>query len=420
MERKILRTAIFIAMSFLPFLASCKKEAEKDKGPKAVLISIDKTDAELEMYSELRLEATVYPTEQKFTVNWKSEDKGVATVDAEGVVRGVSLGTVKIKASVAGLAKTAECMVNIKRASVFIKLDKQELSMEYGSTYTLKPSLSKNFENIEVKWSSSNENVATVDNNGKVTARKPGNTVIKVEVPDGFFSPVSAECNLEVYHNYIENGVNFGRGKRIGGLVWAPVNCGYEPSREGYRGFELGKYYQWGRKAGHPYPAEKKVVGPVDEQADEYYSEHFVVTSYEDYYYWLEGEPDSSRWNAGTEDNPIKTENDPCPEGWRVPTAKELRQLVKYYKRKTKKSDYYIAEFKDSDGGALSLPAAGYLLQTGEGSGREQASCIYWSSSLDFNLYRKFAVSISATFSDVFTKRPAEGGTIRCILEQHR
>ena len=36
---------------------------------------------------------------------------------------------------------------------------------------------------------------------------------------------------------------------------------------------------------------------------------------------------DDKLWNSGTESEPIKTENDPCPDGWRVPTSVELETL---------------------------------------------------------------------------------------------
>ena len=36
-------------------------------------------------------------------------------------------------------------------------------------------------------------------------------------------------------------------------------------------------------------------------------------------------------WNSGSEELPVKTTNDPCPEGWRVPTNAEQRSLVNAY-----------------------------------------------------------------------------------------
>lgn len=36
---------------------------------------------------------------------------------------------------------------------------------------------------------------------------------------------------------------------------------------------------------------------------------------------------DGKAWNSGTEENPIKTANDPCPNGFRIPTVTELQKL---------------------------------------------------------------------------------------------
>ena len=46
-----------------------------------------------------------------------------------------------------------------------------------------------------VKWSSSNEKVATVDQNGKITALSSGTAVITAELPDG----TKATCTVTVY-----------------------------------------------------------------------------------------------------------------------------------------------------------------------------------------------------------------------------
>jgi uncharacterized protein (TIGR02145 family) len=33
--------------------------------------------------------------------------------------------------------------------------------------------------------------------------------------------------------------------------------------------------------------------------------------------------PDATLWNSGTDQNPVKSVNDPCPDGWRIPTEAE-------------------------------------------------------------------------------------------------
>ena len=124
-----------------------------------------------------------------------------------------------------------------------------------------------------------------------------------------------------------EYGVNHGQGVEIDGVVWAPVNCGYHETD-----YKYGKLYQWGRKYGQGYDSSDASVpsivsGPVslstgqsEPNSDKYYSNSSSP------YDWVSPQ-DSTLWNSGTEANPVKTEYDPCPEGWRVPTLAELNGL---------------------------------------------------------------------------------------------
>ena len=55
---------------------------------------------------------------------------------------------------------------------------------------------------------------------------------------------------------------------------------------------------------------------------------------------WFD-KPDETLWNKGTEDNPIKSLYDPCPDGWRVPTLKELCSgITNFNNINTKKRTY--------------------------------------------------------------------------------
>lgn len=44
-----------------------------------------------------------------------------------------------------------------------------------------------------------------------------------------------------------EYGINHGQGIEVGGVIWAPVNCGYKAATADSKGFPYGKLYQWGR-----------------------------------------------------------------------------------------------------------------------------------------------------------------------------
>ena len=72
-----------------------------------------------------------------------------------------------------------------------VKLDKTSLTLTKGKTYTLKTTVTGT--NKTVSWSSSNSSVASVDKNGKVTAKAKGTATITAKV-DG----VSASCKVTV------------------------------------------------------------------------------------------------------------------------------------------------------------------------------------------------------------------------------
>ena len=157
---------------------------------------------------------------------------------------------------------------------------------------------------------------------------------------------IMPEVKLAQPGDYVdEYGVNHGQGTKIGETVWAPVNCGYHATD-----FKYGKLYQWGRKYGQGY--EGKLYDINGKAAGDYSDatvptieeggvsviigqhknkENVFFTSTSEFYYdWLCAQ-DSKLWNSGSESAPMKTEYDPCPEGWRVPTYAELDELNNNY-----------------------------------------------------------------------------------------
>lgn len=77
-----------------------------------------------------------------------------------------------------------------------VSLDPTTLTLTEGKSFTLIAKIAPtNADNKGVKWSSSNSSVATVDDNGKVTAVKEGSAIITVTTTDGGFT---ASCNVTV------------------------------------------------------------------------------------------------------------------------------------------------------------------------------------------------------------------------------
>ena len=141
------------------------------------------------------LTATVSPEDaMDKSVQWNSDNPSIATVDQNGKVTAINGGRAKITASAGGF--TASCTVicvNIPVTAVV--LNKTSLSLAKGSSKKLTATVSpSDATDNTVKWSSDNPSVATVDQNGQVTAVNAGNAVITASAGD-----IAATCEVSVF-----------------------------------------------------------------------------------------------------------------------------------------------------------------------------------------------------------------------------
>jgi uncharacterized protein YjdB len=153
------------------------------------------------------LEYKILPENSDETdVVWESDNPEVATVSEDGQVVANGVGTTTVRCYIEtnpNLSST--CTVNVKgrEESKEVKVSgitlnpSEGLNLVEGNsskiTATVVPS---NATNSSVKWVSSSSDVATVDDNGNVTALKAGSTTITCTAVDG--SGVSAVCPVTV------------------------------------------------------------------------------------------------------------------------------------------------------------------------------------------------------------------------------
>lgn len=319
-----------------------------------------------------------------------------------------------------------------------IFLDKTSLTMYPETSYTLVADI----DPVEVTyptltWSSSNNAVAIVDQTGKITTVSDGTATITALAIGG----VSATCTVTVksattttVKDYIVDGQNYGPGIKIGQTIWAPVNCGYEPATADYKGYPYGKLYQWGRKYGQGYdyqdasfPSGDNLVSepvmPSDgqsvENADKFYRSSASP------YDWSKVQKDDF-WNDGTEDNPIKTQYDPCPNGWRVPTYKELIELDTDNYKYTSESEsiLFSGDYDFIDGVPyVELPLAGQRQYNNVNvlATFRYSYGGYWSSAAGYLLGRETisagCFSLSSTYIVCSTHERGWGSSVRCVQE---
>lgn len=141
--------------------------------------------------------ATVKPTDAtNKKVTWTSSDTSIATVDSDGVVKGIKKGTVTITASAENGKVKATCKLTVAKSVTGVLLDKTNITMAVGKTTTLTPTVTpKSASNKGVTWSSNNYDVADVDKNGKITAKGTGYAEITVKTKDGGYKSI---CRVTV------------------------------------------------------------------------------------------------------------------------------------------------------------------------------------------------------------------------------
>ena len=171
-------------------------------------VEIDPSNKKVKGY--LQLQPIFFPDyATKKAVKWTSSNKKMATVSSKGLV------TVNNKSDYVGQdvtitctnkksGKSATCTIHIYAVEGFafvesVSLDKTSLTLTEGDEATLEAIFSPDeATNREVTWTSSKPTVATVDQNGKVTALKAGKATIKVKALGSKGAKKTANCKVTV------------------------------------------------------------------------------------------------------------------------------------------------------------------------------------------------------------------------------
>ena len=162
-------------------------------------ITLNYHETTIEAGGTLQLEVTFEPTDATDkTITWTTSDESVATVDADGLVTTLKPGNATITATAAN-GEEDECEITVVPVPTVeitaISLNHTEATLYPEDTLQLVVSYDpENASDKTITWSSSNTEVATVDDNGLVTAHSDGSTVIMAITVNG----INAECAVTV------------------------------------------------------------------------------------------------------------------------------------------------------------------------------------------------------------------------------
>lgn len=293
--------------------------------------------AEVQIGETLELTVRVEPEDAEYeSIEWASSDTGVATVDSEGVVTGVAIGTAEINAMVDG--KAASSRISVTGIPVeSVTLEPTELRLNEGETHTLTATvLPEDATDKGIKWSSADTGIATVDGTGLVTAVSAGETTITVTTDDG---GKTATCMVTVSkgHDSVDLGLS---------VKWATCNIGAENP------WEYGDYFAWGET----------------EPKEEYSMAN--NTTFEKTISDISGNPEydaaTANW-GGT---------------WRMPTKAEMQELIDEceweWTELEGEAGYNIT---GPSGQSIFMPASGYI--NSKTSYDTERYGYYWTSNPD-------------------------------------
>ena len=227
MNKKI-KLALLIASSFCAAgaMASCGEQPQPEPPTPPVVdvkvesVTVDKIELELHLQDTYDLQTTVLPENAtNKAVTYTSLRPTVASVDASGKITALAEGTTVISVvSADNAAARAEVIVTVTKLVVSVnevKLDVSSLDLLIGEKHDLVATvLPENATDKSVTFSSLDEDIASVDKDGKVTAKKAGTTYVFCSANDG--SGKQAKVKVTVSESHIDvTSVSIGSVKSI-------------------------------------------------------------------------------------------------------------------------------------------------------------------------------------------------------------
>lgn len=231
--------------------ASAKEEYETHY-PDIAFIYADVERIELN-YNELSasvnndyaFRATVFPENAVCAVQWVSSDENVATIDAEGVMHGVTTGIVTITAkAIDGSGVSEKCTVNVHY------VDMQSIQLAQNSYWYRKGTLGQidittapaNASDRNVTFVSSNPEIATVDEYGNVKAIAVGKCSISATSATNPDVTATADIDVRAYKpaKWVVDG-DFIKDAETG--LYLKLTCLSELKNDCVYGYDLYKNY---------------------------------------------------------------------------------------------------------------------------------------------------------------------------------
>ena len=147
-------------------------------------IALSNIDLVINRTDNADINCTLTPADTTDTdIVFEIADNSIAKLNGSKVVA-VGNGTTTLTAACGKIKANAQ--ITVTTAPTEIQLDSTEGVLTVGNTHTIQTTLlPETTTDTDLAWSVNDESIATVDENGTVTAQSPGNCVITAATPDG-------------------------------------------------------------------------------------------------------------------------------------------------------------------------------------------------------------------------------------------
>lgn len=172
-------------------------------------ISFENVKTEMKIGEQQVIKRSFTPENTSYKhVTWTTSDDKIAQMNSDGVVTAINEGKVMITATTQDGNKTASCEIVISKKEdsnpevisvSSVTLNKAQETVSVGQKFTLTATITpENATEKSIRWSSSNDKIATVNESGLVTAVAEGKATIKATTKDG---SKTASCKVIVTQN---------------------------------------------------------------------------------------------------------------------------------------------------------------------------------------------------------------------------
>lgn len=171
----------FICLLFASALlfVGCKKEDPENVVTEVQSVKINPSELSVVVGESYQLSAVLEPSGLTETIEWDASRRSVATVDENGLLKAVAVGKCIITATAGSCS--AECTVEVVNQAVL--MDPENLGMFVGDSRKLNLKVAaSSLASETVKWASSQPAVATVGEDGTVTAVAEGSSDVTATV----------------------------------------------------------------------------------------------------------------------------------------------------------------------------------------------------------------------------------------------